>query len=160
MQQFWNTILSALCAALMTVCRSSALKLMHLKKNFFRRACCCLRERVDVKLRLYFDPAVCPIIDIEQFESCGSAVAEEAGEVCVCVWNAVEPNSVEVRQPEPGSNASSYQRFLLCVDETDFKEEAGDVINLEKVKIRANKDHKIVFIILLINLLEWAKYNN
>ena len=55
------------------------------KVNFFRRPRCRPRERVDVELRLYSGVAVWRIIYSKQFESRRSAVAEEAGEVCVCV---------------------------------------------------------------------------
>ena len=55
------------------------------EENFFCGPRSCLRERVDVELRIYSGVAAYRIIDYEQFELCGSAVAEEAGEVCVCV---------------------------------------------------------------------------
>ena len=53
------------------------------EENFFCRSSRCLRERVDVELRLYSGEAVCIIIDCKQAEAGRSAVAEEAGEVCV-----------------------------------------------------------------------------
>ena len=66
------------------------------EENFFRGPRCCPWERVDVELRLYSGVAVWRKIDIEQFDSCGSAVTKEAGEVCICVWNVIYLNSFEV----------------------------------------------------------------
>ena len=55
------------------------------EENFFCRPRCYPRERVDVELRLYSGGVVSTLIDSEQFELDRSAVAEEAGEVCVCI---------------------------------------------------------------------------
>ena len=103
-----------------------------IKVNFFCGLRCCPWERIDVELRLYSGSVVCIIIDCQQFESCWSAFAEEASEVCVCVWNLVNPNSVEVGQPESGSHAVSHQRFLFCFIETDSQVKvdcAWDLLN-------------------------------
>ena len=100
--------------------------------NFFCGHRCCSRERIDVEFRLYSGPAFYWTIDFEKFKSYRSSVGEEAGEICVCIWNVVYLNSFEVWQPKFRSNAVSHQRFLNCVFETDFKVEAGDVIDLLK----------------------------
>ena len=100
------------------------------KVNFFCSPSHCLRERFNVELRLYSDPAVCIPIDIEQFESCGSAVAKETSKVCVCTWNVVYLNSFEIGQPDSGSQAVSHQRFPFYIVDIDFKIETKGALDL------------------------------
>ena len=106
------------------------------KENFFCRPRCCPRERVDVELRLYSSVFICRMIDWKQLELCGSAVVEESCEVCVCVWNSVDVNSVEVRQPEFWSCADSHLSFLLIIVESDL-EDTWDLLRIkfELIKI-------------------------
>ena len=90
------------------------------KVNFFCGPRCYLQECINVELWLYSGVAVCTIIECEQFESCGSTVGEEAGEIWVCFWNVFYSNSFEAWQPEFRSNTISQQWFLICVVNTDL----------------------------------------
>ena len=131
------------------------------KVNFFRCPRCCPQKRVSVELRLYSCVIVWRIIDCEQFESCWSAVAEEAGEVYVCIWNLFDSNSAEIGQPESGSHAVSHQRFLLFVVETDLEIEAGDVRDLKIIKFELIKIMKLYLLYFLsIYLNEYIKLIN
>ena len=130
-----------------------------IKENFFCDPRSCLRERVDVELRFYSGEVVYKPINCEKFEFRGSAVDEEAGEVCVCVWNIVYSNSVEVGQPESGSHAVFHQWFMLFVVETDLEVETGDVWDLVKIKFERIKIMKLC-LLSFINLLEWVKQTN